>query len=172
MFDFFVFISNLILFSVVVLCRGRKRRTPGKRYFGWRRCGFIRPPTSRLRPRRFSWGILFECSFASNDCFSSCSYPFLWLFYFVGDGSAEPLDKGTLDGVRFPFYLFKFLFLFAFLISFPRFLRNCCNPILPRADLLPFWRSTGLGRTSAGVRCSSARSSAGWQLSRGLVGLG
>ena len=30
--------------------------------------------------------------------FILCSYPFLLLFYFVGDGSAESLEKGTLDG--------------------------------------------------------------------------
>ena len=73
---------------------------------------------------------------------------------------------------------FKFILVSYFLFSiepltpFPPSFRLHRNPILPRAGLLPFKRSTDQEHTSMGGRCSSARSLAGRRFSCGLVGRG
>ena len=80
------------------------RRSTSFLVFNWPRAcirGRALVPSVRRRlgcvPRSFSLEILNVFSL-SMTIFHLCSYPFLWLFYFVGAGSAEPLQKGTLDG--------------------------------------------------------------------------
>ena len=53
--------SLILSFSLVILfCRGRKRRTSAKRYFGWRRRDSIRPLKSRMFSPEYT-SVNFEC---------------------------------------------------------------------------------------------------------------
>ena len=70
----FVFISSyyyhslILSFSLVILfCRGRKRRTSAKTYFGWRRRDSIRPLKSRMFSSVYP-SVDFEC-FLASDCY-------------------------------------------------------------------------------------------------------
>ena len=60
--------SLILSFSLVILfCRGRKRRTSAKRYFGWRRRDSIRPLKSRMFSLVYS-SVDFEW-FLASDCY-------------------------------------------------------------------------------------------------------
>ena len=91
-----IFISNLVSFFGGGSLQGPEAQNLWKWYFGWRLRGIIRPPTSPV----FQLGN-FECVFASNDILILCSYPFLWLFYFVGDESAPFIYSSLFSYLRF-----------------------------------------------------------------------
>ena len=115
----------LSLSSEVVLCRGRKRRTSAKRYFGQRWRGTIRPPTFLIRSTGREILNLFSFLLI---IIILLSYPFIWLFYFVGAGSRGLV--GRWDSVRGPIIFILLSFQFEFLTPFPPSFRLGRNLIL------------------------------------------
>ena len=150
----FVFTSSyyhslILSFSLVLLfCRGRKRTTSAKRYFGWRRRDSIRPLKSRMFSSVYPL-VDFECFLASDCYYHSLILSFSLVVLFrrgrksrarwpVGLGTCRIFGKratgsaGSVAGLGTSSpCIYPVSFLFEFLVSFPPSFHLGRNPLLP-----------------------------------------